>query len=59
MGVGSIWHTLSWESKPGFFLVLSLLPGVDGDPCVVQTDQDGSEAQTWGAGVGVFVFQRV
>lgn len=33
-GVGSIWHTLSWDLKPGFFLVLSFLPGMDGDPSV-------------------------
>lgn len=31
-GWGSVWHTQSWESKPGFFLVLSFLPGVDVTP---------------------------
>lgn len=34
MGVGSIWHTLSWDLKPGFFLVVSFLPGMDGEPSV-------------------------
>lgn len=34
MGVGSVWHTLSWGLKPGFFLVLPFLPGMDGDPSV-------------------------
>lgn len=33
-GVASIWHTLFWDLKPGFFLVLSFLPGMDGDPSV-------------------------
>lgn len=34
VGVGSVWHTLSWDLKPGFFLVQSFLPALDGDPSV-------------------------
>lgn len=34
VGVGSVWHTLSWELKPGFFLVVSFLPSMDGEPSV-------------------------
>lgn len=32
LGAGSIWHTLSWEPKLGFFLALSVLPGADSEP---------------------------
>lgn len=32
LGAGSIWHTLSWEPKLGFFRALSVLPGADSEP---------------------------
>lgn len=43
-----------------WFLPCSVLSAWRGrDSCVVQAGPDGPEAQTWGAGVGVFVSWRV